>query len=356
MQENLREECCEIVNIEDKEKWNKTIKSFPEYEVFYLNEYVEAFELVEKCEPFLFYYNDGETKAINVFMKKDISKQKEFINKIPENKYFDISSPYGYGGFIIDGENYNKVNEKFIEYCIKNNIVSEFVRFNLFNKNIKYYYGKVENVKPNIVRKLNMPLEEMLMDFEHKVRKNLKRANSNNLKIKLDFNGEYLEEFLKIYYNTMERNSAKKEYYFSKEFFEKLMEMKDNSVIFNVIYNENIISTELVLYDEKNCYSFLGGTLNEYFFVRPNDFLKYEIIKWAYNKRLQNFVLGGGYSNSIDDGILKYKKSFAPKDGMVDFLVGKMIFDIDKYNELLEIRKKDNFEFNNSFFPLYRFN
>ena len=124
MQENLREECCEIVNIEDKEKWNKTIKSFPEYEVFYLNEYVEAFELVEKYEPFLFYYNDGETKAINVFMKKDISKQKEFINKIPENKYFDISSPYGYGGFIIDGENYNKVNEKFIEYCIKNNIVS----------------------------------------------------------------------------------------------------------------------------------------------------------------------------------------------------------------------------------------
>ena len=90
------------------------------------------------------------------------------------------------------------------------------MRFNLFNKNIKYYYGKVENVKPNIVRKLNMPLEEMLMDFEHKVRKNLKRANSNNLKIKLDFNGEYLEEFLKIYYNTMERNSAKKEYYFSK--------------------------------------------------------------------------------------------------------------------------------------------
>lgn len=357
MQENINENHYEIIETFEKDKWNEIVKSFSEYDVFYLVEYVEALKINEDGEPYLFYYNYGKTRAINVFIKKDIYMHKEFKEKISKNTYFDIFSPYGYGGFLIEGDNYREVNEEYTKYCVKNNIICEFVRFNLFSNFHSKYSGIVEKIKPNIVRKIDMSPNDMLMDFEYKVRKNLKRANENDLQVELDYEGKKLDEFLEIYYSTMERNEAKKEYYFTKEFFEKLNEMNENKVYFNVLYKNKIISTELVIYSNKNCYSYLGGTLSEYFNLRPNDFLKYEIIKWAYNNNLKNYVLGGGYTNDVKDGILKYKKSFAPNNEMVDFYVGKKIFNKSKYNELVNIRKKDkNFDVNSNFFPLYRIN
>jgi lipid II:glycine glycyltransferase (peptidoglycan interpeptide bridge formation enzyme) len=103
----------------------------------------------------------------------------------------------------------------------------------------------------------------------------------------------------------MDRANAEGEYYFSKEFFETIVSMQDNIMFFHVVYEGKIISTELVIYGAKNCYSYLGGTDRDYFDQRPNDFLKYEVIKWAKEKGLKNFVLGGGYGS--DDGIFQYK-------------------------------------------------
>lgn len=343
-----------IVTLDEKNKWSDIVKSFSNYDVFYLPEYVEAFKIHGDGEPLLFYYNDGETKAMNVVMKRDIAKSKIFKDKLEENKYFDLTSPYGYGGFIIEGKNYKKVNRGYRKQCKKNNIVCEFVRFHLLEGYESKYDGKAENIKHNIIRKLDINPEEMLMDFEHKVRKNIKRANKNGLQIQIDTEGETLDEFLDIYYSTMDRNNAEKGYYFKREFFEKLNEMKGNVVYFNVLYEGKVISTELVIYSPNNCYSYLGGTLSEYFNLRPNDFLKYEIIKWAYNKGIKNFILGGGYG-SEDDGIYRYKKSFAP-NGIYDFYIGKNIFNKKMYNKLIVIRKKEeNVDLeNSSYFPLYR--
>lgn len=345
-------ENVQVVELTEKNKWNKIVKNFSNYDVFYLSEYVEAFKMHGDGEPILFYYNDGKTKAMNVIMKRDIAKTEFFNDKLEENKYFDLSSPYGYGGFIIEGEDSKNVNKCYEEYCKKNNIICEFVRFHLLENYQKKYNGESVKIKHNIIRKLNMNPEEMLMDFEHKVRKNIKKANRNNLQIQIDENGDTLDEFLKIYYSTMDRNNAEQEYYFDKSFFKKLNEMKENIVYFNVIYEEKVISTELVIYSPNNCYSYLGGTLSEYFDLRPNDFLKYEIIKWAYNKGIKNFILGGGYG-SEDDGIYRYKKSFAP-NGIYDFYIGKKIFDKEIYEKLVNIRQQNEKIENTNFFPLYR--
>ena len=345
-------ENVQVVELTEKTKWNKIVKSFSNYDVFYLPEYVEAFKMHGDGEPILFYYNDGKTKAMNVIMKRDIAKTEFFNDKLEENKYFDLSSPYGYGGFIIEGEGSKNVNKCYEEYCQKNNIICEFVRFHLLENYQEKYDGEAINLKHNIVRKLDMNPEEMLMDFEHKVRKNIKKANRNNLQIQIDENGDTLDEFLKIYYSTMDRNNAEQEYYFDKSFFKKLNEMKENIVYFNVLYEEKVISTELVIYSPNNCYSYLGGTLSEYFDLRPNDFLKYEIIKWAYNKGIKNFILGGGYG-SEDDGIYRYKKSFAP-NGIYDFYIGKKIFDKEIYEKLVNIRQQNEKIENTNFFPLYR--
>ena len=343
----------QIIKLDQKEKWNIIVKEFRNYDVFYLAEYVEAFKEHGDGEPILFYYNDGETKAINVIMKRDIADLASFNKKIEKNMFFDVTSPYGYGGFIIEGDNYQEVNKEYERYCKDSNIICEFVRFHLLEHYEKKYDGVSVNLKHNIIRKIDMKPEEMLMDFEHKVRKNIKKANRNGLQIQIDTEGKTLKEFMKIYYNTMDRNNATEEYYFHEEFFKTINKMKDNIAYFNVIYDEKTISTELVIYSKNNCYSYLGGTLSEYFELRPNDFLKYEIVKWAYAKGIKNFILGGGYGNE-DDGIYRYKKSFAP-NGICDFYIGEKIFDKEKYEELVQLKKEEeNFDANTNFFPKYR--
>ncbi|MFK4998692.1 hypothetical protein ACI2OX_19450 [Bacillus sp. N9] len=219
----ITHEKLQIITLSESEKWDEVVKSFKNYDVTYLSGYAKAFQLSGEGEPLLFYYVDSSTRGINVVMKRDIAKAKPFINNLPLNTWFDVSTPYGYGGFLLEGDNYEGVNNAFNSYCIENGIVSEFVRFNLFSGFESYYTGVVETNTHNIVRYLDLPLDAMLMDFEHKVRKSLKKAEKAELKVEIDNTGSRLEDFLEIYYGTMDRNNADDRFFFTKEFLKKLI-------------------------------------------------------------------------------------------------------------------------------------
>lgn len=344
------------INVEETERWNKCVRTFPDYDVFYLNEYVTAFmnEDVKNGVPVLLYYENDNDRAINVVFKRDVALDEKMQGKIATGQYYDLISPYGYGGFWGSIRDYAILDRTYNEYCVSHNYVCEFVRFELFGEYYAHYDGEVETRTHNVVRNLEMSLDDMWMDFKQKVRKNVKKARSNNLKIMIENTDEHLQDFLNIYYSTMDRSNAESEYYFSKEFFESINRMSDNIMYFHVFYEGKMISTELVIYGAENCYSYLGGTNRAYFDLRPNDFLKYEIIKWAKEKGLKNFVLGGGYG--ADDGIFQYKTCLAPK-GIVDFYIGRKVFDTAKYDMLCDLRGVKSHSMNlkdAGYFPEYR--
>lgn len=340
------------VKITETDKWDSIVKSFKHYDVAYLSNYVKAFELNGDGEPILFYFENNDTRAMNVIMKRDVADSDDFKEKIPKNEYFDLTTPYGYGGFIKEGDNIDEINTAYNLFCREEKIVAEFVRFNLFTDSHYWYEGIVESNIRNVVRDLEIPIEEIFMDFEHRVRKSIKKATKAGLRVEFDYTGERLEDFLRIYYGTMERSNARDTFYFQNKFFQSINNLNDNYVYIHVLYEDKVISTELVLYGKENCYSFLGGTDKEYFHLNSNNFLKYEIIKWAKEFNLKRFVLGGGYG--ADDGIFNYKKGFSPR-GILNFYTGKKIYNNEKYKKLLEIKEKDS-SFNNTsnFFPLYR--
>ncbi len=342
------------IHVSEKEKWNQIVTSFVDYDVFYLHEYVLAFmnENKKNGEPILLLYENGNDRAMNVVFKRDVATDEKFQGKIPEGEYYDLVSPYGYGGFWGNISDYDSLNQAYNQFCVSKHYICEFVRFELFSDYHIHYDGETETRTHNVVRSLEMPLDEMWMDFKQKVRKNVNKANSYGLQIVIENSDDHLQDFLDIYYSTMERSNAENEYYFSTKFYETVSSMKNNIMFFHVMYEEKIVSTELVIYGSENAYSYLGGTNREYFELRPNDFLKYEIIKWAKGKGLKNFVLGGGYGS--DDGIFQYKTCLAP-NGIVDFYIGRKIFDEEKYRKLVEIRAMDNPDcVESSYFPRYR--
>ena len=339
------------ISIDNADEWDAVVRSFFEYEVFYLSTYARAFMEEDQTNgtPILLLYQNNGDRAINVIFKRDIALDTKMQGKIEKGKYYDIITPYGYGGFCGKVSDWSELNREYNYYCVKNNYISEFVRFNLFSEYVNHYDGIVESRTHNIIRSLEMTIDDVWMDFKHKVRKNVNRANVYGLNVIVDDKAEYLDDFLRIYYLTMDRKDAREEYYFSRRFFEEITKLNNNAIYFHAIYEGTIISTELILCGPNNIYSYLGGTDSRYNNLRPNDYLKFEIIKWAMDKGYRNYVLGGGYGS--DDGIFQFKYALAPH-GIVDFNVGKKIYDREKYDRLVSMRNPE--ELNDVFFPLYR--
>ena len=285
------------------------------------------------------------------------------INNI-ETGYFDFITPYGYSGPIctleIDNIDFKNFWTVLDDWYKENKIVTEFIRFNLFGNQIEYSgncFPTMLNVKGKIIEE-----EVQWNSFDYKVRKNYNKALRENLKSKIYFKNiqqDQILEFYKIYNTTMLRTGAKESFFYTLSEFEKfIIENEENSAICTIYHNETPISSELILVSHNSIFSFLGGTLSEYFDKRPNDFLKVQVINWARNNDIKNFVLGGGYG--FEDGIFKYKKAFFPND-VVNYYTGRKIINNDVYIELIRtansyrvISNLEMLDINDaSFFPLY---
>lgn len=279
-----------------------------------------------------------------------------------EKDFFDFSTPYGYSGpFYTSNTNDTLVKDfwkKVDEWYKENKVVSEFIRFNLFGNSSKYngqLHDTMLNIKGEIVDE-----ETQWKRFDAKVRKNVKRAQKENLSVNIYFKNidpEHIKTFYTIYIDTMKRTQATQFFFYSYEQFEKFILINKELCAICTVSDKNVaVSTELLLLSNDSVFSFLGGTLEEAFDKRPNDFLKFSVINWARNQQIKYYVLGGGYG--YEDGIYKYKKAFFPND-IVIFTTGRKIVDEQTYTQFVDevcVHKNENEkeEMNHStYFPLY---
>lgn len=267
---------------------------------------------------------------------------------------YDMVSPYGYGGpELVYGKAtpalYKCFYQAFEGWAKEQRMVSEFVRFSLFSESYLYFYGKVEHRNDNIVCDLLPGFSELWSGFSHKVRKNVAQAQANGISILEDSSGARLDDFIRVFYHTLDRRRAAKASYWPPGTFERMMEaMPGKFCFFHALKDGEVVASELILISRHRMYSFLGGTLQSAFALRPGDLLKYHIIQWGCKAGFHQFVIGGGYK--YHDGIFAFKKSFAPR-GIFPFFTGSMIFDRERYDVL---QKHSGRNPDPSFFPGYR--
>ncbi|HWE66960.1 MAG TPA: GNAT family N-acetyltransferase [Acidimicrobiales bacterium] len=238
-------------------------------------------------------------------------------------------------------------------------VVSSFTRLSLFTDDLLSWPGPRRLIQENVVRSTDLSPEELWQSVEHKVRKNVTRARREGVVVeRVEPDEGALVEFLQVYGHTMQRRSAAAEFRYDLPFLVRLMEhLRTASALFLARADGRTVSAEIVLHSPRHAYSFIGGTLEEAFPIRPNDLLKFEIFLWAREQGLADVVLGGGPTPG--DGIFRYKRSFAPQ-GVVPFYAGEMILDQDLYASLVEQRRHHDSALGAAwaptpgFFPLYR--
>lgn len=360
MKQNYQLTTLNLEDAKDVYKYKKLLSTCSNKNVYYSLEHMLPFDREFgdlKC--FLFQTDNGIILMPFIF--------RSIICEILEEEYFDVISPWGYAGPLLSDHITNDSVIAFWEYVdkwyIDNNIVTEFIRFNL-NDNQKFYSGTTINTLSNVKGNLLDNFEDQWATFNQKVRNNYRKAEKHNLTFKLfkkeEISKDEIQIFNKIYVDTMLRNNASKVYFFSDTHFENLILSNPNDFFIGIVYYNNIpISVELIINHNETIYAHLGGTNSEYFKCRPNDFLRVEITRWAIKEKKKFYILGGGIKNN--DGLHKSKKAFFPKDEPIFFYTGRKIINKELYDKICLFNNKE--KYNNldkenpesHFFPFYRF-
>ena len=118
-----------LYDLLEAEQWDACVKSFAEWDVYYLSGYVKAFHIHGDGDPYLLYYEDNGLRAIYVYMRRQTA--------LPG--VYDSVTPYGYGGVLFEGdvteENRKAFWNSYIAKMKEECIVDNFVRYHPVLKN-----------------------------------------------------------------------------------------------------------------------------------------------------------------------------------------------------------------------------
>ncbi len=345
-----------VYTLEQSENWDAAVRSFHNYDVYWLSGYVKAFKIHGDGEPLLFFYEDKCARGINVVMKRDISHDCRFLGILEEGKYFDFSTPYGYGGWIVEGENPENMFAQYEKWCFENSIISEFVRFHPVLENHLYSNNFYDIVPLGFTVTLDVSSPEAIWEnITSKNRNVIRKAQKNEIKI---YNGRYpeiYETFRDIYNSTMDKDEADTYYYFSPAFYESVCnDLSQNAQVFYATLDNKVIAAAIMLTANGRMNYHLSGSIREYSNLAPSNLLLYKAALWAYANGCKTLYLGGGLGSG-EDSLFKFKKSFYRLDDLHRFHIGKRVYNNDIYQKLIQLRSRESvFDENSAFFPLYR--
>lgn len=339
-----------VYGLDQASAWDSVVQSFEEYDVYWLSGYVKAFQIHGDGDPILFSYDDGETRGINVIIKRDIAKDENFIGVIPEEKYYDFVTPYGYGGWIIEGDS-GKVLSAYEEWIHNNEIICEFVRFHPIIGNHRKLDKFYDVVQLGEVVHMDVSSPETIWNnLTSKNRNMIRKAMKNNIKV---FNGRFPEIFKKfreIYNDTMDRDAADAYYYFDSRFYESILEdLSQNAQVFWAEKDDQVIAASIIIGANGYLNYHLSGSLKEFRSLAPSNLILYYASLWGCANGYKTFYLGGGVGSG-EDSLFRFKRSFYKGD-LNHFYIGKRIYNTRKYDELVALRKKI---YNQNYFPAYR--
>lgn len=309
------------------------------------------------------YIEPGEPKEFVLSTENGIIRNQHILRKIPiiyhGKQYFDITSPYGYGGPYIEKfkagckdillQEYIKT---FGEYCRENNIVSEFIRFHPVVGNGRDFQKiyDAECIRHTVGTDLTGEGDPVQLEFSKSCRKSIKRAMNAGVTWKVTEGPTEIQNFLDVYYSTMDRNEAGAFYYFPKEYFDSCMALfGDHIILVQAIYEKKTIAAGFYITYKDVIHAHLSGTLNEYLHLSPAYIIKYATATWGKEHGYKLIHYGGGTSNDPENSLYQFKLKFT-KETLFDFYVGRKIWNPNVYNGLVALTGK----YDTEYFPKYR--
>lgn len=302
-------------------------------DIYYIKEYASLY-LAEGEALFEFDYRDGSDRFYNLSVKRPIDR---IGNMAVDDGYFDIETAYGYGGYFSTSEDQGFLAKAFGAYqkqCNDERIIAEFVRFhpyNTFPTVSKWYLDFIALDRQTVSIDLTIPKAERWSGYSSTTRNILRKG----AQILFFHETEGIDEFMRLYQLTMEKNNADSFYYFSREYYEKLLAIKDVK-LFAVMHGDHIVNMSFALFGKNLAHYHLSA--NDMNFSKLNgNYILLDLIcdyvKLNYPK-ISQFHLGGGRSNLANDSLLAFKSKFSHIRN--NFYIAGKVFNRIVYQQYIE--------------------
>ncbi len=334
-----------IIDIMEMESWHLAVSSMP-HDFYHTNAY---HRLEDTGRPKLIDYSCGDLRILLPCI----------IREIDGGPFSDVTSVYGYSGPLCNKRtpsqesvlNFHKtLNGLFVE----ERIVSFFARLHpLLQRQqvIAASYGEIIELNKVVYIDLDQTLEEQRRKYKKSLKHRINQLGRSGFTIRKAATEKDLDNFVRLYHETMDRVNADASYYFSRDYFERFLKAEDfESFILLAEYEGNIAAGSLFTVCGNIMQYHLSGTYNRYLKFASMKLILDEARKLANQMNLSWFNLGGGVGG-INDSLFKFKAEFS--DTFKMFNIWKKIINQEKYNELVKKRFGDKQPVTN-FFPLYR--
>ena len=268
--------------------------------------------------------------------------------------YYDLITPYGYSGFFFHKqETFKEFILLFRKEAKQRNYITEVLRQTPYLSLEKFSNYDIITSKSCFGVKLSNfnNFEEYLSTTNKNNRKSYKKAILNDLSFTFEeINENNLIDFKKIYEITMKTLKSDKYYYFSKDYYDVLLNELKKYIYIASVKKEKVIIASCMIFKYNNFLHYhIGGSLNEYRYLYPNNFLHCKVINYGIVNKMNLYILGCGVKNN--DSLHKFKNRIS--NTKFDYIIYKNILNNEIYEKIIENYLKENTN-HKPYFPIYR--
>lgn len=316
----------------DDIQWDEYIKKLPmeKRDIYFTRQYCKMEQEQEEGIAQLFIYEEeNENIGIYPFIKRQINHPKL------QGAYYDIETPYGYGGPITkcaDSSFVSRFESSFLEYCKNENIIAEFVRFHPLIKNERIFQKNMEVLhnRSTVWLDLTKSIDDIWMnEVSTQNRNTIRKCEKNQLHVEVT---EHYDTFIEIYNETMQKVGAQSFYFFEPKYYDHI-KASELYVLFEVKQAEKTLAAAIFMGYGQYFHYHLSGSRKEFLKLAPNNILLWEAIKYAKQQGYKKMHFGGGLTDSKEDNLYRFKSRFSKTSA--DFYIGKRIHNKEVYQMLI---------------------
>ncbi|MEK3965224.1 GNAT family N-acetyltransferase [Paenibacillus sp. FSL H7-0323] len=349
-----------VLDSSSSAEWDVYLNQLETKDIYFSSAFFRLFEDGEHQQAELFVFKQGDQLIVYPYLLRSISHLPAVIQLGLEGDWYDISTPYGYGGPISNlppgaerSELYQQFSETFTDYCREKKIMTEFVRFHpLIGNATEYQSGLTTEWNRNTIYiDLTVGSEsELIRHYGSNHKRNIHKLKSAPFTIRNSNLKDRIESFSELYYGTLNDLQADSFYYFPKKFIEDTSHLLEGRVeLFEAMDGEKTVATSIVLHERPWMHYHLCGWDRAYLQWSPTKLLIHAAAKWGMENGFECFHLGGGYKGN--DDLFQFKHRFATQLEPLDYYLGKRIFFPELYERIISFCDT---RISGNYFPLYR--
>lgn len=318
------------------QNWDEVLKEIPEAkrDIYFTEKYHQLYEDgQDKAECFI--YREGAKVFLFPYLKRRI--------EILDGEYYDFESVYGYSGPLtndVSDDFLRAATKNFQAACRTNKIVCGFTRFHPLLENHRWLKSddsslKVIHDRKTVFIPLTGSTERIWKNINEHHQRAIKKCEKAELRFEVDENLIHLDEFIKLYDDTMKRVGAKEFYFFEKDYHLKIKETLGKNVVLGLVFLQKrvVAAAMFFVYGTFGNYH-LGGSAADAQKHSPNNFLFHQMALYMKEKGIKALHLGGGTDNAPDNSLYLFKRRFSNEQ--CDFYLGKFLFDKEVYGVACE--------------------